>query len=107
MLIITQFSNDQDLMKYRKGIVLTGRVHAGESGSSYMMKGVIDFLTGPTLFAKILRENFVFKIVPMINPDGVINGNSRCSLAAVDLNRCWIDPSKQQHETIYNTKLVP
>ena len=31
--------------------------------------------------AKILRDNFVFKIVPMLNPDGVINGNYRCSLA--------------------------
>jgi murein tripeptide amidase MpaA len=28
----------------------------------------------------------------MINPDGVINGNSRCSLAGVDLNRFWNDP---------------
>ena len=29
------------------------------------------------------------KVVPMLNPDGVINGNYRCSLAGVDLNRVW------------------
>jgi len=52
-----------------------------------MMKGIIDYLTGPTLNAKILRDNFVFKIIPMLNPDGVIIGNTRCSLAGVDLNR--------------------
>ena len=35
-----------------------------------MMKGVIDFVTGPSLDAKLLRDNFVFKIIPMLNPDG-------------------------------------
>ena len=51
-------------------------MHPGESNSSYMMKGIIDYLTGPTLNAKILRDNFVFKVIPMLNPDGVIIGNT-------------------------------
>ena len=71
-----------------------------------MMKGIIDYLTGPSLNAKILRDNFVFKIIPMLNVDGVINGSSRCNLAGVDLNRCWIDPSRKQNPTIYHTKLL-
>ena len=54
--------------------------------------------------ARLLRENFVFKIVPMLNPDGVINGNYRCSLAGCDLNRRWKQPSKVIHPTIYHTK---
>ena len=37
---------------------------------------------------------FVFKVVPMLNPDGVIYGNNRCSLSGVDLNRQWKRPSK-------------
>ena len=56
------------------------------------MKGVIDYLIGPSIGAKMLRDNFLFKIVPMMNSDGVINGNTRCSLAGVDLNRSWMDP---------------
>lgn len=52
-----------------------------------MMKGIIDYLIGSSIGAKFLRDNFVFKIVPMLNPDGVINGNTRCSLAGLDLNR--------------------
>jgi hypothetical protein len=48
----------------------------------------------------------VFKIVPMLNPDGVINGNYRCSLSGHDLNRQWKDPSKKLHPTIFYTKLM-
>jgi len=54
--------------------------------------------------AQMLRDNFVFKIIPMLNPDGVINGNYRCSLAGCDLNRRWKFPSKSLHSTIYHTK---
>jgi hypothetical protein len=69
------------------------------------MKGCLDFLTDPNnVEAELLRQNFVFKIVPMLNPDGVINGNYRCSLAGCDLNRRWKAPSKVLHSTIYYTK---
>lgn len=44
--------------------------------------------------AAILRDNLIFKIIPMLNPDGVINGNYRCSIAGCDLNRKWQCPSK-------------
>ena len=87
MLLVTTFNQDAETTKHKKGVVLSARVHPGETCSSYMMKGIIDYLTGPTLNAKILRDNFEFKIIPMLNPDGVINGNTRCSLAGVDLNR--------------------
>jgi len=29
------------------------------------------------LFLQLLRDTFIFKIVPMLNPDGVIVGNYR------------------------------
>ena len=75
-------------MARRKGVVLTARVHPGESVGSWMMKGALDFLTSTDLpEAEILRQNFVFKVIPMLNPDGVIVGNYRCSLSGLDLNR--------------------
>ena len=61
-------------------------------------------LTGKTAEAKLLRDNFVFKIIPMLNPDGVINGNYRCNLAGVDLNRRWNNPIKSLHPTIFAAK---
>ena len=50
-----------------------------------MMKGCIDYLTGPSEGAQRLRQKFVFKIVPMLNPDGVIVGNYRTGLAGKSL----------------------
>lgn len=104
LLTITTFDSDPEALRGRRGVVLSARVHPGESNSSWMMKGAIDFLTGNSLDAKILRDNFVFKVVPMLNPDGVINGNYRCSLAGVDLNRVWSEPNRKIHPTIYHTK---
>ncbi|KAH8057385.1 zinc carboxypeptidase [Aureococcus anophagefferens] len=51
-----------------------------------------------------LREQFVFKIVPMMNPDGVINGNYRSSLAGEDLNRRYASPSATLQPTVHAVK---
>jgi murein tripeptide amidase MpaA len=51
------------------------------------MKGLIDYLISDDPGALFLRETFVFKIIPMLNPDGVVVGNYRCSLSGHDLNR--------------------
>jgi len=40
----------------------------------------------------------------MLNPDGVINGNYRCSFAGCDLNRRWRYPKQHLHPTIYYAK---
>ena len=104
MLTITSKNNLENMGK-RKGVFITSRVHPGESVGSWMMKGVIDYLTDENNEeAETLRQNFVFKIIPMLNPDGVINGNYRCSLAGCDLNRRWKAPSKVLHPCIYYTK---
>uniref|UniRef100_W5K071 Cytosolic carboxypeptidase 2 n=1 Tax=Astyanax mexicanus TaxID=7994 RepID=W5K071_ASTMX len=71
----------------KQAVVVTARVHPGETNGSWMMQGFLDFLLGDSLDARLLRETFVFKVVPMLNPDGVVVGNYRCSLAGCDLNR--------------------
>jgi murein tripeptide amidase MpaA len=74
-----------------------------------MMKGLLDMILNPNNkeeeeIVDYLKDEFEFYIVPMLNVDGVINGNYRCSLAACDLNRKWTSPSKILHPTIYNVK---
>jgi hypothetical protein len=89
----------------RKAVVFSARVHPGETVGSWMMRGLLMFLTDPdNKEAKLLRENFIFKVIPMLNPDGVINGNYRCSLAGCDLNRRWKNPSKIIHPIVYQVK---
>lgn len=61
----------------------------------------MDFLLSDDHRAVQLRRIFVFKIVPMLNPDGVYLGNYRCSLMGFDLNRHWQDPSDWAQPTIY------
>jgi murein tripeptide amidase MpaA len=65
---------------------------------------MIRFLISEDPSAIILRNTFVFKIVPMLNPDGVIIGNYRCSLSGNDLNRQWKNPSPRLHPEIHSVK---
>lgn len=93
--------------KVKKGVCISARVHPGETVGSWMMQGVMEFLTDPQdREAAILRDNFVFKIIPMLNPDGVVNGNYRCSLAGCDLNRRWKSPSKVIKRHLINVGII-
>ena len=84
-----EFESEESLPphKFKKYIIVCARVHPGESNSSFIMQGFLDFITGSSTEAIDLRKRIVFKIVPMINPDGVIAGNYRGSLSGNDLNR--------------------
>ncbi|KAF1421237.1 Cytosolic carboxypeptidase 2, partial [Spheniscus humboldti] len=73
----------------KRAVVLSARAHPGESGGSWAMRGFLDFLLSAHADARLLRRLFVFKVVPMLNPDGVVVGNSRCSLAGRDPNRAY------------------
>ncbi|XP_069481957.1 cytosolic carboxypeptidase 1 isoform X2 [Ambystoma mexicanum] len=94
---ICQFRN-------RPYVFLSARVHPGETNASWVMKGTLEFLMSNSSSAQHLREAYIFKIVPMLNPDGVINGSHRCSLSGEDLNRQWQSPNPDLHPTIYHTK---
>ena len=104
VLTITSPSQAPEDIKYKKAVVITSRVHPGECNASWMMKGFLDYLTGSSADAKLLRDTFIFKIVPMLNPDGVIVGNYRCSLAGRDLNRNYKTVLKDAYPSVWHTK---
>ena len=58
-----------------------------------LMNEIINELTQNYKKYDQLLHNTIVKIIPMINPDGVVIGNSRSSLAGVDLNRRWANPN--------------
>ena len=104
LLTITEQTGSLEELQKRSGVILTSRVHPGETNASWIMQGIIDFLTGASPEARALRSRYIFKVCPMMNPDGVINGNYRTSMAGVDLNRRWNRPHECYHPTIFETK---
>lgn len=112
---------------------LTARVHPGETNSSWMILGLIDYLAQgcaklaydevaatssqpPTSMegsslekaagAAALLDGFVFKIIPMLNVDGVIMGNHRCSIVGMDLNRDYLNPSHEMSPVLFALKRI-
>ena len=91
--------------KQKKVVILTGRVHPGESNSSYMMEGFIRFiLRKDDPIAVELRKRIVFHIIPFTNPDGVIIGNYRVSMSGNDLNRRYMAPHPKLHPIVCAVK---
>ncbi|KAM6168228.1 cytosolic carboxypeptidase 3 [Erethizon dorsatum] len=103
VLTITTPLKNTDSRK-RKAVILTARVHPGETNSSWIMKGFLDYILGDSNDAQLLRDTFVFKVVPMLNPDGVIVGNYRCSLTGRDLNRNYTSLLKECYPSVWYTR---
>eukprot|EP00435_Cladocopium_sp_Y103_P069901 s206_g34.t1 len=159
MLTIT---NSRIERKMKKVVVVSARVHPGESNASWLVHGLMGFLLSSTAEAQerkvmetsmlqssvhgqswcngasialleltprvseqVLRDNFVWICVPMLNPDGVIcpsprylsfgseagkggicniSGNYRCGLCGTDLNRQWKQPDKILHSSVHKLK---
>lgn len=74
-------------------IFISSRVHPGETPASFVMEGIWNFLCAKHEQGQLLMERFCFKIVPMLNPDGVARGYYRLDTLAQNLNRFYIDPS--------------
>lgn len=81
-------------------VIILARVHPGDAPTSYVCQGIIDFLVSSHPVAVCLRDIVVFKIVPMMNPDGVFLGNHRSNLMGQDLNRHWDEISEWAHPTL-------
>uniref|UniRef100_G1RXB5 Cytosolic carboxypeptidase 2 n=1 Tax=Nomascus leucogenys TaxID=61853 RepID=G1RXB5_NOMLE len=104
LLTITNPSRTPQEAAAKKAVVLSARVHPGESNGSWVMKGFLDFILSNAPDAQLLRDIFVFKVLPMLNPDGVIVGNYRCSLAGRDLNRHYKTILKESFPCIWYTR---
>ena len=56
LLTVTSWTQRPEDLLTRKGVVLSARVHPGESNASFVMEGILDFLTGPSAQAKAGAE---------------------------------------------------
>lgn len=91
-----------------------GRTHPIETAGSHVIEGILNqlfslFIDNPKeqhkyhIIYRLLQE-YIIKIIPMVNPDGVILGNSRCNLIGYDLNRCWKSPKIDKSKEILYIK---
>jgi murein tripeptide amidase MpaA len=61
-------------------ILIIGRQHSGETHSSYIIHGLINFLVQKNAICTKMRALFEWWVIPVVNPDGVIAGNYRCNV---------------------------
>ena len=74
----------------KKIIIIMGRSHPAETPSSFMIEGFLrKFLESKPKEYNQLFSLCEIHIIPMLNPDGVVVGNSRTNLGGVDMNRRW------------------
>jgi Zinc carboxypeptidase/Cytosolic carboxypeptidase N-terminal domain len=81
-----------NLTGQKKIFILVARVHGFESISSLAMKNAIKFLLADTPQAKMLLDQYLFVIIPMLNPDSVKLGLNRVDSLGVDIQQT-ITPS--------------
>ena len=73
----------------KRYVWLHARTHPGETGPSFVLEGLIPRVLADDAVGRSLRSRYIFKIVPMHNPDGVIAGNYRTTPASVNLEDSW------------------
>jgi hypothetical protein len=85
----------------RKVAWLMFRQHAWEAGSSWTADGLMRFATSSNPVAARIRREMIIKILPLCDPDGVVDGGVRFNRYGYDLNRNWdvTDPLKMPEIT--------
>jgi hypothetical protein len=88
-LLLLTITNPATPEKNKKVAWLMARQHAWEAGTSWVAEGAIRYLLSADSGAARLRDELIFKIFPMVDPDGVARGGVRFNAHGYDLNRNW------------------
>ena len=107
-ITLTKRKNEPKATPYhkKKCMYITARLHSAETHGSQIMKNIIHELVTKSESYDTVLSNYVIKLVPLINTDGVTIGNSRSSLVGLDLNRRWADPNASIHPEIFFLKKI-
>lgn len=91
--------------KPKQFIVINSRSHPGETSSSWVTDGLLEMLVSDEKYHQwMLEANVCFKIVPMLNKDGVFMGNYRTGIVGDDFNRKFYSGRKEFFPEIHALK---
>lgn len=73
----------------KKNIFIISRQHPPEVTGYFAMQSFVNELLNGSKLSKQFRRDWAVFVVPLMNPDGVDNGNWRHNMGGIDLNRDW------------------
>jgi hypothetical protein len=77
-------------------VFLRARAHPWESGSNWIVQGLVERLIRDDADARKFLEHYAVYILPMANKDGVAHGMTRFNVNGKDLNRNWDKPADRE-----------
>ncbi len=85
----------------KNAVVFIGRQHPPEiPGGTIALMSFVQTILADTEVAKKFREKFEVLVFPLLNPDGVDNGNWRHNANGKDLNRDWISFAQPESKSV-------
>lgn len=89
----------------KKSLWVIARQHPGETMAEWFAQGMLERLLDPAdPIARRILERAVVRIVPNMNPDGSVRGNLRTNAAGANLNREWLEPSRERSPEVFHVR---
>ena len=73
----------------KKVVFVLAMQHSGEDCGGFFTEGMMQYLMSGE--AEAIRKQYIYKIIPMMNPDGLLHGVARYNFNMEDLNAEWDD----------------
>ncbi|MGI9544846.1 MAG: M14 family metallopeptidase [Cyclobacteriaceae bacterium] len=95
-----------NLLKVKNGspeyaLILIGRQHPPEvPGGTISLVSFIHTILADAELSQKFRDKFEVIVIPLLNPDGVDEGNWRSNANGIDLNRDWIQFSQPETKAV-------
>ena len=97
MLTITEGKDSvgkpEDPAWRKRRVFVHARTHPAEVQAHHVSKEMIRLLLDSTAGSAAIRQDFIFNIIPMYNPDGVELGHPRQNANLVDIESNWNKPA--------------
>ena len=82
------------------------RTHPSEEESFWVSDEIINLLLSDSPYAEFVRNNTVFHIIPMYNPDGVELGFSRENANGIDIESGWDDVTLEPEVAVLKNRFI-